>query len=143
MLQQTGILTKISSLLMLVVFSANLSAVCRCNHILKPMAGNEHTPSCCHRINTNKEDRADKKNCGEKSCPCEKRIVAFNQLEKQVSQKVAILQMGTALIDFSRDFQFTTTTYSCHNNNTPNQYKGKYRVFPPPDYCVLYNAFRI
>ncbi len=139
---KTNIHIRLKALFLLLVFSANVSAVCHCNHALGKGIVATKKESCCAEKKINTHCKNKKNGCKEKGCcSCEKKIVKFQQIEKQVSQKIALAAIAVTLISHHHSNSLVAGNYQTTN---PSKFpKEKYWYYSPPDYCILYHRFRI
>lgn len=126
---------RVFAFIMLVAFSANVFAFCRCEHECGVEVKKERAiKSCCQK-------KWAKKCCRQKECGCEKKIVKFQMLEKRVSQNNVALEV--AFLELPRTILYAKSIDENILLNTTTVYKEIFCSASPPDYCILYNQFRI
>ena len=133
---KANIYIRLKALFLLIIFSANISAVCHCNHNLSASCAGKDKKDCCGFFLKNQQNP-----CKEKSnCPCEKKIIKFYQLEKLASEKGLFT---TAFIFIPYQYHYNTTAVTVCSTKQVNCFKDKSDCFIPPDYCILYQVFTI
>lgn len=126
---------RVFAFIMLVAFSANVFAFCRCEHECGEKVKKERAiKSCCQK-------KQAKKYCRQKECGCEKKIVKFQMLEKRVSQNNVALEV--AFMELPRTILYAKSIDENILLNTTTVYKEIFGSASPPNYCILYNQFRI
>lgn len=123
---------QIKALFLLLIFSANVSAMCRCNH--DENTTGKPVKSCCAA-------KKQKPHCNKKSsCTCEKKIVKFYQLEKQVAEKEAIAVAPLSSLQFE---YYNIPPSFIYNSIYLITNKELWEYYCPPDYCILYQKLSI
>lgn len=130
--------TKLIASMFLLIFSASVFAVCPCNHHEgQPV---EVKRCCCKKAVTTHSGNLKRTN--QQGCRCEKRIVKFNKLEKQLTQQSDIKQNISPYI---YTIQFNWHEYIANRLvaiaplTAANESSGHH----PPEYYIRYHALRI